>query len=287
VIPKGTTQLFWESVHAGAQQAGREAGVEVRWKGPAKEDDRDGQIAIVDQFVSDNVSAIVLAPLDFRALVQPVRDAKAKKIPVIIFDSGLAGEAGKDFVSFVATDNRKGGTLGGEALLRALGDKKKVILFRYNEGSASTTEREEGFMGVMKRTPGIQILVDNRYAGVTAAEAQQRSMDMLDKLKEADGIFCPNESSTLGMLKTLEQAGLAGKVKLVGFDASKPLVDGLRDGGIAALVVQNPVKIGYEGVKAAVAAVRGQSVPPRIDTGVRVVTQSDLNDPQVKTLLGL
>src|SRR5262249_7278453 len=126
-----------------------------------------------------------------------------------------------------------------------------------------------------------------RYAGVTAAEAQQRSMDILDKLKDADGIFCPNESSTLGMLKTLEQAGLAGEGKLRGVDAPQPPVEWPPRGRVPAPVLPNPVKIGYEGVKAAVAAVRGQTVAPRIDTGVRVVTKGDLDDPQVKTLLGL
>jgi ribose transport system substrate-binding protein len=287
VIPKGTTQEFWQSVKAGAEQAGREAGAQVVWKGPLKEDDRAQQIAIVEQFTSEHVSAIVLAPLDDTALIKPVQDAVAKKIPVIIFDSALRGEAGKDFVSFVATDNRKGGSLGGEALVKLLGGKGKVILFRYNEGSASTTEREEGFADMVKRNAGLRMLVDNEYAGVTAAEAQKKSMNMLDRIKEADGIFCPNESSTFGMLLTLRQAGLAGKVKLVGFDASPPLIEALRSGEVNALVVQNPMKIGVEGVKAAVATVRGETVPPRIDTGVRVLTKGDLEDAEVRKLLGI
>jgi ribose transport system substrate-binding protein len=287
VIPKGTTQEFWQSVKAGAERAGRDAGAEIVWKGPLKEDDRAQQIAIVEQFTSEHVSAIVLAPLDDTALVKPVQDAVAQKIPVIIFDSALRGEAGKDFVSFVATDNRKGGSLGGEALVKLLGGKGNVILFRYKEGSASTTEREEGFEEVVKRYPGLKMLVDNEYAGVTAAEAQKKSMNMLDRLNEADGIFCPNESSTFGMLLTLRQAGLTGKVKLVGFDASPPLIAALRSGEVNALVVQNPVKIGAEGVKAAVAAVRGEKVPPRIDTGVRVVAKGDLEDADVKKLLGI
>ena len=141
-IPKGTTQQFWRSVEAGHRQAKKkDLDVNVIWKGPIKEDDRAQQIAVAEQFVTDNVGAIALAPLDDAALVKPVQEAAGKKIPVVIFDSALRGEAGKDFVSFVATDNRLGGKLGGEQLVKVLNGKGKVVLLRYAEGSASTSER--------------------------------------------------------------------------------------------------------------------------------------------------
>jgi len=288
VIPKGTTQQFWKSVEAGARQAEGEFDVKVLWQGPIKEDDRAQQIAITEQFVTDKVGAIALAPLDDAALVKPVQEASAKKIPVVIFDSALRGVAGKDFASFVATDNHLGGKLGGEQLVKLLDGKGKVVLLRYAEGSASTSEREAGFLEVMKgHAPGIEVISDNRYAGVTAAEAQTASMNMLDTLKQANGIFCPNESSTVGMILTLRQAGLNGKVKLVGFDTSPALIDYLRKGDVDALVAQNPTKMGYEAVKTAAAVARGQKVEPRIDTGVRVITRPDLDDPEVKKLLGI
>ena len=138
VIPKGTTHVFWKTVEAGAKKAGEELGVEVIWKGPLKEDDRAEQIKVVEQFSSEGVSGIVLAPLDREALASPVQSAMEKKIPVVIFDSALAGEAGKDFVSFVATNNRKGGEMAGEQLVKLLGGKGKVVLLRYAVGSAST-----------------------------------------------------------------------------------------------------------------------------------------------------
>jgi ribose transport system substrate-binding protein len=111
-------------------------------------------------------------------------------------------------------------------------------------------------------------------------------MNMLDQLKAADGVFCPNESSTFGMLLALRQAGLNGKIKFVGFDATPQLVDALKAGDIDALVAQDPVKMGYEGVKTAVAAVKGQTVTQHIDTGVRVVTKPDLADPAIQKLIG-
>src|SRR6187431_2988720 len=118
VIPKGTTHSHWKSVEAGAKKAGQELGVEIVWKGPLKEDDRAQQIALVQQFVSSGISAIVLAPLDDTALRGPVKSASDRKIPVVIFDSAIKGEVGKDFISYVATDNRRGGMIGGEELVR-------------------------------------------------------------------------------------------------------------------------------------------------------------------------
>src|SRR5687767_7647581 len=123
VIPKGTTHVFWKSVEAGARKAGAELGVEIVWKGPLKEDDKNGQIGIVEQFLSDEISGIVLAPLDDTALVPVVQSAAQRKIPVVIFDSGLNAKVGEDFVSFVATDNRKGGGLGGQELARLINGK--------------------------------------------------------------------------------------------------------------------------------------------------------------------
>jgi ribose transport system substrate-binding protein len=286
VIPKGTTHEFWKSVHAGAENAAREMDVDITWKGPLKENDRADQISIVDQFVSSNVSAIALAPLDDTALVKPVRSAVDKKIPVIIFDSALKGEAGKDYTSLVATNNYKGGMIGGEALVKLLGGKGKVVLLRYQEGSASTQERENGFTDVIKKNPGITLIVDNRYSGPTVSDAKTASMQMIDKLKEADGIFCPNESSTFGMLLALRQNNLAGKVKFVGFDTSPSLLDGMKKGEIDALVAQNPTKMGYEAVKAAVSQLKGETVPPSVDTGVTLIDSTNIDSTEVKTLLG-
>ena len=287
VIPKGTTHVFWKSVEAGARRAGEELGVEIIWKGPVKENDRAQQIAIVEQFVNEGVSGIVLAPLDHTALARPVASARQKKIPVVIFDSSLMGVAGKDFASFVATDNKKGGTLGGEQLAKLLDGKGKVVLLRYMVGSASTMEREEGFLESMGKHNGILVTVNNRYAGPTAGEAKTASMNIIDKLNEADGVFCPNESSTFGMLLALRQNNLAGKVRFVGFDTSPPLVEALRKGEIDALVAQDPTRMGYEAVTTLVKQIRGTQSPPVIDTGVQLISRENLNDPKIKALLGL
>ena len=286
VIPKGTTHVFWKSVEAGARTAGKELGVDIVWKGPVKENDRAQQIAIVEQFINDGISGIVLAPLDFTALARPVLSAGRKRIPVVIFDSALKGEAGKDFVSFVATNNRKGGSIGGEHLAKLLGGKGKVVLLRYEEGSASTMEREAGFLEAVGKSAGVVVTASNRFAGATAGEAKTASMNMIDKLKEANGIFCPNESSTFGMLLALRQNNLAGKVKFVGFDTSPPLIEALQKGEIDALVAQNPTRMGYDGVTTIVKYIKGEKTPITIDTGVELITRNNLKDPKIKALLG-
>lgn len=286
VIPKGTTHAYWKSVEAGANKAGQELGVNIVFKGPVQESDRAGQISIVEQFISQGTSGIVLAPLDEAALVKPVRSARDKKIPVVIIDSNIKATVGTDYAAYVATDNRKGGELAGQQMVKLLGGKGKVVMLRYQEGSASTDDREEGFLSVIKKAPGITVISENRYAGATAGEAKNAALNMVDKLKEANGIFAPNESSALGMLLALRQTGIAGKVKFVGFDSSDPLMEGLNKGEINALVAQNPIKMGYEGVKTAVAAIKGEKFAPKIDTGVAVVTKSNQNTPEVKAVLG-
>ncbi|HEY5551156.1 MAG TPA: substrate-binding domain-containing protein [Opitutaceae bacterium] len=286
VIPKGTTHSFWKSVEAGARQAGAEFDVEIIWKGPLKEDDRAQQIGVVQQFVGSGVDAIVLAPLDDTALRTPVRSATERGIPVVIFDSALKGEVGKDFLSYVATNNHRGGEIGGEELSRLLGGKGKVVLLRTMEGSASTTEREAGFLSVMRKHPGITVTVDNRFGGPTISSAQDASMNLIDRIREADGIFCPNESTTHGMLLALRQTRLAGKKTFVGFDASPFLLGALEKGEVLALVAQNPTRMGYLSVATAVKHLRGESIEPMIDTGCLLVTKENRHTPEVEAVVG-
>lgn len=285
VIPKGTTHVFWKSVEAGAREAGEELGAEIVWRGPLKENDRAGQIQVVQQFVTQGVDGIVIAPLDHKALVGPIRAAKNKGIPVVIIDSALDGTPGEDFVSFVATNNRLGGELGGEHMGKLLNGQGKIAVLRYQVGSASTDERETGFLEKVRELSGIEVITDNRYAGATAGEAQTAALNMMDRLRAADGVFTPNESSTMGMLLALRKEGIAGKKRFVGFDASPPLVEGLRNGEIDALVVQNPRRMGSEGVRTLIAHLRGEKVEPQIDTGVVLVTKDNLDSEEVKPLI--
>lgn len=285
VIPKGTTHVFWKSVEAGARKAADELGVEIRWKGPIKENDRAQQIQVMEQFISEGVDGIVLAPLDDEALQPACRTAMNKGIPVVIFDSALKGQPGRDFISFVATNNRKGGALAGERMVKKIGEQAGLVLLRYQVGSASTTEREEGFLEGVKGRTDCRLLSDNQYGGPTVGDSIQVAENLLDVLKQAQGVFAPNESTSVGMLTTLQRHNLAGKIRFVGFDASAPLIAGLRAGEIDALVVQNPRKMGYLGVLTAVDHLRNVPVEQNIDTGVALVTRDNLETDEIKHLL--
>ena len=283
VIPKGMTHEFWKSIHAGAVRAARELDVDIIWKGPQKEDDRAQQITVVEDFISRGVDGIVLAPLDDRALTRPVADAVREGIPVVIIDSGLQGG---DYASFVATDNYKGGVLGARRLGALLGGKGRIILVRYQEGSASTMERERGFLETVKAEfPGLTILAQDQYAGATTETAYQLAENLLGRFPDVEGLFTPNESSTFGTLRAVQEAGIAGKVRFVGFDSSPKLVEALRKGEIQGLVLQNPMKMGYLGVKSMVAHLRGEAVPKVVDTGVEVATPENMDGPEIKALL--
>ena len=288
VIPKGTSHVFWQMIHAGAEKAAQELDVTVIWRGPLREDDRASQITEIEGFITRGVSGIALAPLDEAALVPPVAEAQRQKIPVVIFDSGLKGS---DFVSFVATDNRKGGRLAAEHVASRLNGKGKVMLLRYAEGHDSTTQREEGFLEALAGHKGIEVVSSNQYLGADVEGAIKRGEAILSGFRNPDGslaidaIFCVNESTTFALMRVLQDHGWAGRVKFVGFDASDNLVKALADGHIDALVVQDPVKMGYLAVKTLVSHIKGETVEKRIDTGVHLATKENMSEPAMKELL--
>jgi len=289
VIPKGTTHEFWKSIHAGSLKAARELSaqgteVEVIWKGPLREDDREQQVQVVEGFTSQGVSGIVLAPLDNRALVRPVEEAKRASVPTVIIDSALASDA---IASFVATDNRKGGMLAAERMGELLNGKGKVLLLRYQEGSASTEDREAGFIQRLKeKYPGIELISSDQYAGPTRDTAKRASENLLNRFgDELQGIFTPNESSTAGMLLALQDIGKAGKVTFIGFDTSESFLAAMRNKQLQGIVVQNPFNMGYLGVRTMADFLLGKSVEKRIDTGVTMVTPDNLNTPEIQTLV--
>jgi ribose transport system substrate-binding protein len=288
VIPKGTTHEFWKSVHAGAEKAAQELGVSVIWKGPLREDDREDQIKVVETFTNMRVKGIVLAPLDDTALVPVVTDAVRAGIPVVAMDSRLKSD---DLTSFVATDNYKGGRLAGEHLASLVANKGKVMMLRYAEGSASTADRERGFLEAIGAHNGIEVVSANQYGGVTTESAFAASENLLAAHKNPDGtlgvqgIFCPNESTAFGMLRALEDGGLAGKVAFVGFDSSPKMTDAMAKGHMDATVVQDPIRMGYLAVKAMADHLAGRLVDKRIDTGATLITRATMGTPEAQALL--
>jgi ribose transport system substrate-binding protein len=277
VIPKGNSDLFWQSVHGGAVKAGRETGVDILWDGPASEADFTLQIQIVDAMINRHVDAIALAPTDRQALVTVVDRAATRHVPVLIFDSAIDTQ---HFISQIATNNYKAGQMTGERMGKILNGKGKVIIVAVKPGAASTEDREKGFEDVIhQKFPAIQI-VDKRYGMALVAQAMTVTENMLTAHTDLDGIFASNESSTIGAAQALR--GRARNIKFVGFDWSPTLLDDLKSGMLDSLVIQDPFNMGYQTVMAAVRHLQGQPVTKIVDLDPRLIDRNNLSAPDVQ-----
>lgn len=281
VVPKGTAYAFWKTVKHGAEVAGEEFGAKIEWKGPAEETDVARQIAIIENFITSKVDAIVMAACDAQALVPKVKAAMEAGIPVITIDSGIATD---DALSFVATDNVKGAREGTEKLIELIGGEGKIGVIPFIKGAATSDMREQGFNEAVKAHPKV-VAVKPLYSQGDAEKAMKAAENMMTSNPDLKGIFAANEPGAIGAAQAIKQRGMKGKVKLVAFDAAEAEINALKEGIIQALVVQDPFKMGYEGVRLAIDAIQGKEVPKRVDTGVTLVTMDNFNDPEVQKLL--
>ena len=282
VVPKAVAHVCWKSVHAGAVAAGREADIDIEWRGPPAETDFSRQIEIVDAMINARVDGIVVAPTEATALVTVVERAVREGIPVTIFDSGINTDK---YVSFVATNNYNAGVLAARQLAALLEFEGQIAVVKMVPGSASTTQREKGFEETMAREfSEIQVLAE-QYCMSDRARALTVSENMLTAHPNLDGLFASGEPATEGAAKALRSRNLVGKVKLLGFDFSENIDADLKDGVIDALVVQDPFNIGYEAVKTVIAAMKGQTPEKRIDSPATIVTLDTLSDPKIDALL--
>jgi len=282
VVPKGHSQIFWQTVHAGAIAAGRELGVEIRWNGPASEIDFTRQINIVDDFINQHVDGIALAPSHGESLVPIVERAAQERIPVTIFDSGIRSEK---YLTYVSTDNHKGGVLAARRMGKMLPSGGKIAMIGNIAGSVSTTERENGFRETIAVESPLLQIVEFQYGMADQSKSLAVAEDILTAHPDLLGIFCSNEAGTLGAVQAAKSKGLAGKVKIVGFDASPTLVEDLRAGYIDSLVVQDPFRMGYLAVETLVSQLKGKPPEKRVDTGATVVTAANLNEPEIHQLV--
>jgi len=283
VIPKGVSHSFWQTVKAGADAAGKDLNVKIVWKGAAQETDYSGQMNIVEDMINQRVDGIVLAPSHGTSLVQIVERAGREGIPVTIFDSGISTE---NYLSYVSTDNRQGGVVAAKRMGEKLGGKGKVAILGVKKGSVSTDEREEGFRDtIRKEFPGITLVPIIFYGEANAAKSLAVTEDVLTSHSDLTGLFASNESSTVGAVRAIRQRNLVGKVTLVGFDATADLVQNVREGAIDSLVLQNPFKMGYEGVKTIVDKIGGKQPERRIDTGVALLAKDNVDTPEIQKLI--
>ena len=282
VAPKGTSSIFWQAVHAGVIAAGEEYDVDILWNGPPQETEYARQIQIVESMINRRVDGIVLSPSESTALVGVVERAGELGIPVTVFDSGIDTD---NYVCFVATDNVGAGRLAAETLNDMLGGKGKIAMVKHVPGSASTGNREIGFHAALEEEyTGLEI-VNEQYCMSDRTRALSITEDMLTAHPELDALFCSSEAATVGASQAVRAREMAGKVKIMGFDASPTLQKNLREGIIDALIVQDPYNMGYRGVETVVQKLRGETPPKKIDSSARVVRAADIDTPEVQRLL--
>lgn len=281
VIPKGTGHQFWKAMEAGAKDAGKEENVDIRWIAPNPEGSISGQVNLVRNQITDKVAGIVLAAVDATALVEPVKAAVDAGISVVTVDSGINSE---ENCAYIATDNVKGGEAAADELAKLMGNKGKVGLLIFGKGSVSSDEREKGFVQGIKKYPNIKLV--STLEANEATKAVNAVTNMLTAHPDLGGIFAANEPNGVGAAQVLRQKSKVGKIKIVAYDSSDEELKALEEGAIQALIVQDPYKMGYEGVKTVMKSVRKETIEPKIiDSGMMVITKANVSTPEAQKLV--
>lgn len=285
VIVKATTSPYWQTVFAGAEAAAAELGVTLTTQGAAEESDIAGQISILENAVTQGPDAIVIAPTALEPLGAPI-DRAAESVPIIMVDSAAQTEA---YTSFLTTDNFAAGQLAAGALADAIealhgSPEGEIAILTALPGVGSLTQRDDGFRDGLGEYPGLTE-VANRFNNNDANQALSNTLDILVANPNLVGIFADNLPMGVGAGRAIAERGLEEQVALVAFDSDDAEIGYLQEGQIKALIVQNPFRMGYDGVKTAVAAINGETVEKNIDTGVTVVTMENFDTEEVQALL--
>ncbi|MCP2240325.1 ABC transporter substrate-binding protein [Thermoanaerobacterium thermosaccharolyticum] len=282
VIVKSTMFEYWQAVKLGAEDAGKKYGVNIVFQGPATETDIAGQINLVEDAINKKVDGIVLAASDPNSLAPYVDKAVDAGIPVVGIDSAVNSQK---LSSFVATNNEAAAALDADELAKLIGGKGKVAIVNFVAGAGTAIAREKGFKDeIAKKYPNIQI-VATQYSDGDQAKALSITEDLMTAHPDLAGIFGANEGSAVGVARAVEQKGMSGKIKVVGFDSSDNEINAIKNGSMQALVVQNPYKMGYLGVETVLKVLNGETVDKQIDTGATLVTKDNMNDPDIQKLL--
>lgn len=281
VIPKSVGLFYWNTVHAGAAAAGKKFGYNIVWKGTATESDITGEVNIVQDFVNGHINGIAVAASDEHALVPAIRQGLARGIPIVGIDSGVQPNITN---SLIATNNIKASAQGADILARLLHGKGKVAILAFNAGSQTDVQREAGFKDELKKYPGMK-LVATQYDQSDVPTALSLMENILTSNPDLAGVFAASEAGAVGAIQALAERHLFGKVKVVGFDNAPDEVTALKQHEIQALVVQNPYKIGYEGVATIVNILNHKPHSKAIDTGSIIATAQNMNQPNIHRIL--
>ncbi|MEO6015451.1 MAG: ABC transporter substrate-binding protein [Devosia sp.] len=286
VIVKDTTSFFFQIILAGARKAGKELDVNISELGMASEADVAGQISVLENAVAAKPAAIIIAPVDYKALGAPIDEA-AKSVPIIGIDSSADSTA---FSSFLTTDNEAGGRIAADGLAAAImaktgAMKGDVALITNLPNAGSLEARKKGFIEQLTaKYPDLHLVAD-KYADGQATTGLNIATDLITANPNLVGVFASNLIMAQGVGQAFAENKVAAKIALVTFDSDDKTVGFLADGTISALVVQDPFRMGYDGVKTALAVSKGEKVPANIDTGANLVTKENMNDPAIDALI--
>ena len=286
IIVKDTTSFYWQIVLAGARAAGKDLGVNVPELGAQSESDINGQITILENAVAGAPAAVVISPTEFKALGKPVDEA-AKSVPVIGIDSGADSKA---FTSFLTTDNVQGGRIAADGLAAAIKEMSgkeegEIAIITSLPGVGSLDQRRDGFLDqVATKYPGLKVVAD-KYADGQATTGLNMMTDLITANPNLVGVFASNLIMAQGVGQAIAENKLGDKIKVIGFDSDDKTVGFLKEGVLAGLVVQDPYRMGYDGVKTALAVSKGEKVEEFVDTGANLVTQANMADPKIDALL--
>jgi ribose transport system substrate-binding protein len=284
VVPKAIGLDFWDSVRKGSQcAASKMTGVTLQWDGVTAETDVTGQVNLLQNFLTRQVDGLVYAASDAKVLAQLSQDALSRNVPVINIDSGTNPQP--DSVPVFATDNVVAARKAADLLAEALGPgEHKVAFIPFRPGTVTNDERTTGFKEGLAKHPNLK-LVAEQISNSDPNIALSVTENILTAHPDLAGIFAASEPGVVGAVNALNQAGKAGKIKFVGWDASPDEIKGVTSGAITALVVQNPFRMGFDAVNAMVQTVRTGRIAASEDTGVTFVTQRNINDRQVQAIL--
>jgi ribose transport system substrate-binding protein len=282
VISKGFQHQFWQAVKLGAEKAGRDYKVVVTFEGPETEAMVDKQMDMLQTDLGKNPSAIVFAALDSKAAIPLLQQAKARKIPIIAFDSGVDSDIP---VTTAATDNVAAAGLAADKMAELIGGSGKVGLIVHDQTSRTGIDRGTGFVNRIKaKYPNIKI-IGPQYGGGDQLKSTDLAKAMIQSNPDIKGFFGANEGSIIGVLNAVKELGLVGKIAVIGYDSGKQQIDAIRSGAEAGAITQDPIGIGYKAVEAAVKAIKGQSVPKNIDTGFHWFDKTNIDDPAIAAVL--
>ncbi|GAK69931.1 ribose ABC transporter substrate-binding protein [Agrobacterium rubi TR3 = NBRC 13261] len=286
VIVKTVNSTFWQNVQKGADAAIGEAKGKhtITFQGPASESAIADEVNMVENAINRKVAGIVLAPSDPDALAPAVKKAWEARIPVILIDSQLAASAEQYYQSFLATDNKKAGELAAQALIDKVGKDGKIAVMSYVAGAGSEVGRVGGFVDYIKANSKLEI-VGPFYSQSQMATALNQTTDVLAANADLKGIFGANEPTAIGMGRAIVQAGKAGKIVAIGFDGNEDLQGFVKDGTLAAIVVQGSYQMGERGVQTILKVIDKQKVEKFVDTGVVMVTKDNIDKPEAKNVL--